>query len=104
MLGQTSNVKAGYARNLEPVAVLRMFRDDRWYLEGQMLLGRPAHPAGQHLVRTYLSFHPGPAARCRLQGEPGPPVPALSCGSPVGSATCSSSGPSSPAPESTPPA
>jgi hypothetical protein len=39
MLSPTATFKAGYARNLEPVATLRMFRDDRVYLEGQMLLG-----------------------------------------------------------------
>jgi hypothetical protein len=55
MLSQTASFKAGYVRTLQPVALLGMYRDDRGYLEGQMLLG------GQLTLRgitgfDYLSF------------------------------------------------
>lgn len=50
LLTQTANFKVGYARSLEPVAALGMFRDDRGYLEGQMLLG------GRLTLRGLTSF------------------------------------------------
>jgi hypothetical protein len=50
LLTQTANFKVGYARSLEPVAALGMFRDDRAYLEGQMLLG------GRLTLRGVTSF------------------------------------------------
>lgn len=39
MMTQTLTLKGGYVRTLEPVANLQLFRDDRGFLEAQMLLG-----------------------------------------------------------------
>lgn len=50
LLSQTASLKAGYARTLEPVAYLGMFRDDRGYMEAQALLG------GRLTVRGLATF------------------------------------------------
>jgi hypothetical protein len=39
MMGATSLFKGGYLRTLEPVTAYGLFRDDRVYVEGEMLLG-----------------------------------------------------------------
>jgi hypothetical protein len=49
------SAKAGYGRMMEPVAVFGLFRDDRGYLEGQMLLGGRLTLRGTTSL-DYLSF------------------------------------------------
>jgi hypothetical protein len=39
LLSATSTFKGGYVRTLEPVTAYGLFRDDRLYVEGQLLLG-----------------------------------------------------------------
>jgi hypothetical protein len=39
LLSATSTVKGGYVRTLEPVTAYGLFRDDRGYVEAQLLLG-----------------------------------------------------------------
>jgi hypothetical protein len=55
LMSQTASVKVGYARTLEPVAALRLFRDDRGYLEGQALLGGRLTLRGSSSL-DFLSF------------------------------------------------
>ncbi len=55
LMSQTASVKVGYVRTLEPVAALRLFRDDRASLEGQALLGGRLTLRGISSV-DFLSF------------------------------------------------
>ncbi|PTL79224.1 hypothetical protein [Vitiosangium sp. GDMCC 1.1324] len=55
LMSQTATLKAGYARTLEPVASLGLFRDDRGYVEAQALLGGKLTVRGASSF-DYLSF------------------------------------------------
>ncbi len=50
LVSQTANIKVGYLRRLEPIALFGSYVDDRGYLEGRALVG------GRLTLRGYASF------------------------------------------------